>query len=233
MRARSHAGLVVLSLALTVGACGTGALTGSSGGTTPGGGGVTGPATYAGAMADSLKSGALTLTISSTAAVTGTLTFVGGPAAAIVGNYDSSTGYLIANGGGYSLSGTPSGGTFAGKYSGPGGLGYFVVVSDAVTRLSHKTYCGQYQSTTGNGFLDAVITSDGVVTGFAVQTIGNASSVTFTGNLTGILFAAITNQATTVTGKVSVDLSTITGSYAPLAGTTAGTGTFSIGTGGC
>ena len=198
-----------------------------------GGGGIVGPATYAGALADSLKSGALTLTISSSAAVTGTLTFVGGPTVAITGSYDNSTAFLTANGGGYSLSGTPSSGTFAGSYSGPGGLGYFVVVADALTGVSHKSYCGQYQSTTGNGFISAVITGTGVVTGFAVQTSGNASSATFTGNLTGILLTAMTNQATTVTGRISVDQTTISGSYAPLAGSTVGTGTFSASTGGC
>lgn len=234
MRLRSYAGVVVPALAVAVGAGCTSALTGSSSvDTTPGGGGAVGPATYAGAMADSLKIGALTLTISSTASVSGTLTFVGGPTVAIAGSYEGSTAYLTANGGGYSLSGTPSNGTIAGKYSGPGGLGYYVVVADALTRVTHRTYCGQYQSTTGNGFIGAVIDGVGGVTGFAVQTAGNASSATFTGNLVGILLTAVTSQATSLTGKTSPDLTTITGSYAPLAGTTAGTGTFSVSTGGC
>jgi hypothetical protein len=103
--------------------------------------------------------------------------------------------------------------------------------------MTHTTYCGTYASSngTGNGWFSVVALSDGESAGFAVQTLGSASSATFIGTTDFILltFSATTNLAVQATGSVSPDLQTITGSYAPNIGATIGTGNFSATTGGC
>jgi len=232
-RATAHGFSVVAALLLATG-CGSGVGgTGITARNSPGGSGGGTPATYTGAIADSLKSGAVSLTIAASANVTGTLTFVGGPTVPVTGLFANGTDSIVTTGGGYALAGISSNGTMTGTYAGPGGTGRFVAASDSVTGVSHSTYCGLYQSTNGSGFFSAVIDANGAVHGFAVQTIGSAESATFFGNLTAGVLTAISSQAVSVTGTISADLTTITGSYAPLAGGAAGTGTYSASTGGC
>jgi hypothetical protein len=198
-----------------------------------GGGGVT--AVYTGAIADSLNRGEVAFTVSPSSSVTGLLTFVGGPTIPVTGSADSAAATITVIGGGYTLSGSTNGGTVKGTYTGPSGNGFFAAVSDTLTLMTHTTYCGTYASSNGNGWFSVVARSDGETDGFAVQTFGSASSTTFTGttDFTLLRFAATTTQSVQATGNVSSDFQTITGSYAPTIGTTTGTGTFSVTTGGC
>ncbi|MFI5233427.1 MAG: hypothetical protein ACHQSE_13040 [Gemmatimonadales bacterium] len=227
-----------LSALAFVTACGSGMLdatrpplvTVSGGG---GGGGVS--AAYTGVIADSLHRGALAVTVSSASSVTGLLTFVGGPTIPVTGIADSATSSITVNGSGYTLSGTTHSGTVQGTYTGPSGDGFFAAASDTLTHMTHTSYCGTYTSNNGNGWFSVVALSDGESAGFAVQTLGSAASHTFIGttDFTVLTFAATTDQAVQATGTVSSDFQTIIGSYAPTIGTTAGTGSFSVTTGGC
>ena len=203
--------------------------------TVSGGGGGGGSAAYTGAIADSLHRGSVALTVSGTSGVTGLLTFVGGPTIAVTGAADSAAATMTASGSGYTLTGNTHTGTVQGTYTGPSGNGFFAATADTLTQLTHRTYCGTYTSTNGNGWFSVVALSDGESAGFAVQTSGFASSVTFIGttDFTALTFAATTTQSVQATGTVSSDLQTIIGSYAPTIGTTTGTGNFSVTTGGC
>jgi hypothetical protein len=225
-----------LAAVLFATACGSGMLdvgfpTGASSG---GGASASTAATYLGALADSLKHGTISITVSSGSSVSGVLTFVGGPTIPVTGTADSATSVVSVTGGGYTVSGFTNLGTMQGSYSTGGHTGYFAAASDSLTGMTHTTYCGVYNSTNGNGWFSVVALSDGEAAGFAVQTIGTASSATFTGTIVNSLtFTAVTSQATPISGSLSADLQTITGTYAPAVGAVTGTGTFSANTGGC
>jgi fibronectin-binding autotransporter adhesin len=224
----------MIATLLIASACGSGQLdVGFPTGNTAGGGGGGAPTTYAGTIADSLKSGIISVTVSPSLTALGSITFIGGAPISLTGTLNGTANTLAVTGGGYTLSGSTSAGSLTGTYSGPGGTGDFVATSDSVTTLSHRTYCGRYTSTNGNGFFNAVITSDGAISGIAMETTGSAGSATFTGNVTGTTLVGISSQAVSITGTITTDLTTITGSYAPLAGSVAGTGTFSSSTGSC
>lgn len=237
MRSRSSLNrLTALAAVVLATSCGGGTLdVGFPTSVTSGGGGSAGsPATYTGAIADSLKHGAISLTVSAGAAVSGAITFIGGPTVPLTGTADSATSQIAATGAGYILTGTTNLGTVQGSYTGSGGTGYFAAAADSLTQMSHSTYCGTYTSTNGNGWFSVVALSDGEAAGFAVQTVGLASSATFTGTIVNnATFNAITSLSASISGALSGDLQTITGTYAPSVGTTAGTGTFSASTGGC
>ena len=135
----------------------------------------------------------------------------------------------------YILTGFTNLGTVQGTYTGPTGNGFFAAAADSLTGMSHTSYCGLYTSTNGNGWFSMVALSDGETGGFVVQTLGTgAASTAFTGNIVNsATFTGVTNLGVSITGSLSTDLQTITGSYAPSIGTTTGTGTFSATTGGC
>ncbi len=217
-------------------ACGSGMLdegfpTGVSGG---GGASASTSATYLGVIADSLKRGHLSVTVSSISSVSGVLTFIGGPTVPVTGTVDTAAQQVSVTGGGYSLTGFTNNGTIQGSYTGPGGNGLFAAAADSLTGMIHTSYCGSYTSTNGNGWFSMVALSDGETGGIAVQTRGSASSTAFTGTIIGnTTFTAVTNQAVSISGSLSTDLQTITGTYSPMVGTTAGTGTFAATTGGC
>lgn len=228
--------LAALAAVVLVTSCGGGTLeVGFPTSVTNGGGGSAGsPATYTGAIADSLKHGAVSLTVSVASTVSGTITFVGGPTVPLTGTADSATSQISATGGGYILTGTTNLGTVQGSYFGSGGNGFFVAAADSLTQMTHSTYCGTYTSSNGNGWFSMVALSDGEAAGFAVQTLGAASSASFTGTIVNALtFTAITSLSVPINGTLTPDLQTITGTYAPSIGTTAGTGNFSAATGGC
>jgi hypothetical protein len=236
--ARSLAMIASLACA---GACGSSPLSldfpaGNRGGG-GGGGGGTATATYLGAIGDSLRYGALSFTVTSSNVVNGTLTFVGGPIVPVAGVVDTA-GRISATGSNYTIAGHPSSGTISGSYTGPGGGGFLVAASDSLTGMAHTTYCGTYTSTNGNGWIAILILSSGSTRGFVVQTSGTAASSAFSGTvLNGTALTAMTNIGVTITGSVSADLQTVTGSYAPpVAGATSTgteTGQFTATAGGC
>lgn len=217
-------------------ACGSGMLdegfpTGVSGG---GSASVGTPANYLGVMADSLKRGHLSIIVSSASTVTGVLTFLGGPTISLTGTADTASQQVTMTGSGYNLTGFTNLGTMQGTYTGPGVTGLFAAAADSLTGMSHTSYCGSYTSTNGNGWFSMVALSDGETGGIAVQTLGSAMSTAFTGTIIGnSSFTGVTNQAVSISGTLSTDLQTISGTYAPTVGTTVGTGTFSATTGGC
>lgn len=220
--------------------CGSGMLdVGFPTAVTNAGGGTTGAsAIYVGEMADSLRHGTLSLTVSSALSVTGLLTFAGGPTVQVAGSVDTVVNAIHATGGGYSISGFTNLGTISGSYSGAGVSGFLVATSDSLTGLTHNTYCGSYTSTYSSGFIAVQVLSRGDVGGFAVQTSGTSVSSFLTGTVIGgFSFAAVTTAGVPLSGSLSADLSTITGTYAPPVAnsttTNTATGQFSMTTGGC
>ncbi len=203
--------------------------------TLSGGGGSGAAATYSGAAADSLFHGKIEVNVTGGTAATGVLTFVGGATVQLTGGVDSAAASMNLTGGGYTFTGTTHTGTVQGTYTSADGNGFFAAASDTLTHMTHTTYCGVYTSTNGNGWFAVVGLSDGQSAGFSVQTLGSASSATMLGtiNFSLLTFAASTSQAVAVTGTLTSDLQTITGSYAPNVGTTTGTGTFSATASGC
>lgn len=226
-----------LAAAIGAAACGSGVLDAGYPTSVNGAGGgasVGSAATYIGAIADSSHHGVLSITVSSLQAVTGTMTFTGGPTVSLTGTVDTVAQTLHASGSGYSMTAYPHTGTMLGNYSGPAGtsVGYLAITSDSLTQMTHTTYCGVYTSTNGNGRIAFVVLNDGDTGGFAVQTAGSAASQSLTGTLiNGLTFSGVTSLTAPITGTVTG--TTLTGSYAPAIGSTAGTGTFSASVGGC
>jgi hypothetical protein len=232
--------LLAIAALFAAGACGSGMLdVGFPAQVTGGGGASSGTsASYIGAMGDSLKHGTLTITVSPALAVTGVLTFAGGPNVTITGTVDTIAQQLTATGSGYTVTAFPSGGTLGGRYTGPTGNGFLVAAADSLTGQSHKTYCGAYTSTNSTGRLTVQVLSTGAASGFAVQTSGTALSSFFSGTvISNTELTAVTDQGVALSGSLSLDLSAITGTYAPpVAGSSAvntATGTFSASVSGC
>jgi hypothetical protein len=229
-----------LAAILLAGACGSGMLNvGFPTGVSGGGGGAAGtPANYIGSLADSLKHGSLSLTVSASFSVSGALTFAGGPTVPITGTVDTAAQEIRATGGGYTILAFTNLGTVSGSYTGPGGNGFLVATSDSLTGMTHKTYCGVYTSTNSNGRFSIQVLSSGQAGGYVVQTSGTAVSSFFTGTvINNQTLTAVTNGGVAISGVVSSDLATIAGNYAPpVAGSSsagAATGQFSATTGGC
>lgn len=242
MRSRSSVGsIAATAVLLFASACGSGMLNvGYPTGVTGGGGGtsVGSPATYVGAIGDSLKRGTTSLTVSGSLSVTGVFTFAGGPTVQMTGTVDTAAAEMHASGGGYVLTGFTNVGALSGFYTGPGGNGFVVASADSLTHQTHKTYCGVYTSTNSNGRFAIQVLASGDAGGFVAQTFGTAVSSFFTGTVIGnVTLTAVTNAGTAISGTMSSDQSTITGTYAPpvanssSAGTA--TGVFSATTGGC
>lgn len=221
-------------------ACGSGMLDVGHPTAPSGGGGATvgSPANYAGTIGDSLKRGTVAISVSSTLNVTGTFTFVGGPTVPMAGTVDTAAGLMHATGGGYTFTGFTNVGTLGGSYTGATGTGYVVASSDSLTHETHKSYCGFYNSTNSNGRISIQILAAGSAGGFVAQTSGTSLSSFLTGNLiNNVSFTGSTNTGVNITGLMSSDHSTLTGSYAPPAGgsTSPGsaTGNFSATISGC
>jgi hypothetical protein len=221
-------------------ACGSGMLDVGHGTTTTSGGGgsVGSPANYTGTMGDSLKRGTLALTVSAALGVTGTFTFVGGPTVPLTGTVDTAAGTMNASGGGYTLTGFASLGTLSASYTGPTGNGFAVASSDSLTLQTHRTYCGSYTSTNSNGRISIQVLSGGAAGGWVINTTGTSVSSFLTGSVvSNVTFTGSTNTGFSITGVMSSDLTTITGSYAPPAGgsSTPGTatGSFTVSVSGC
>ena len=242
MRSHSNVGTIGAAAALLLtSACGSGMLNVGFPTSVIGGGGgasVGTPAIYVGAMGDSLKRGTASLTVSASFAVTGVLTFAGGPTVPMTGTVDTAAAALHASGGGYTVTGITNNGTLSGSYTGPGGNGFLVASADSVTHQAHRTYCGVYTSTNSNGRFAIQVLTSGNAGGFVVQTFGTSANSAFTGTvINNQTLTAVTNAGIAIGGTVSTDQATITGTYAPpVAGSSSpgtATGQFSATTGGC
>ena len=236
MRSRSlvrH--IYIVAALLAAAACGSGVLDVGHPVSVSGGGGgasVAAAATYDGIIADSLRHGRLSLQVAGNLSASGTLTFAGGPTVPLTGTVDTIAQTINTTGGGYTVTANKFRGTIQGNFTGPGGNGFLAATSDSLTALGHTSYCGTYTSTNGNGWMSMVILSDGESAGFTVNTAGRAVSTTFSGNLVGsITFTAQSDANVPINGTLAGG--TITGTYSPPIGGTAGTGTFTVSSGGC
>ena len=195
-------------------------------------------AAYVGVLADSLKHGNVTITVSPTLSVTGTLNFAGGPTVSLTGLVDTVQEEIHASGGGYTIGGFVVAGQLSAVYVGPGASGYIVATSDSLTGETHQTYCGQYASTNSNGRIMMQVTTGGSAAGFVIQTTGTSLSSFFNGTVVNsTIFTSVTQAGVALNGSVSPDQSAITGTYAPpvanSSGVNSATGTFSATRGGC
>jgi hypothetical protein len=205
-----------------------------------GGGGGGSSSAYTGTIGDSLQHGTLSITVSSTLSVTGSLVFTGGSTVPVTGTVDTVGQELHASGGGYILSAfidNPTG-TLTGVYSGPAVPGFFVAASDSLTGQTHVTYCGPYTSTNSNGRMTIQVLANGGAAGFATQTTGTAASTFLSGTvINNSVLTGVTDLGVAFSGTLSVDQTTITGVYAPAVAGASGannaTGTFTATRGGC
>ena len=160
-----HANLCVL-VALTMGAAACGDATGGSPGTTS----TTFEGIIAGDSASGLLSGKISLTIETASLgvgsptlvyertgaaasvnVTGTLTLVGGTIINLTGSYDTGAHTLSIAGGGYTFTGTFSGGVLSGTFTTPGGgTGSFSTATPTGGGAVYS-FCGTAVSTTKAG----------------------------------------------------------------------------------
>jgi hypothetical protein len=235
--------IAALSAVAIATACGSGMLdVGHSTAPSGGGGGtntsIGAAASYTGIVADSLKKGTVTITVSATLTVTGTMTFAGGPIVPLTGVVDTVQQELHASGGGFLVSAFTEQGTLAGIYGSGPQQGFLVATSDSVAGQTHKTYCGTYTSTNSNGRFIMQVQLGGAVAGFAIETSGHSTSSFFNATvINNSILTGATQAGTAFNGSVSADQSTISGSYAPPVtnATTPNTaiGTFTTTIGGC
>ncbi len=205
-----------------------------------GGSGGGSSSAYTGTIGDSLQHGTVSITVSSTLSVTGTLVFIGGSTVPITGTVDTVGQELHASGSGYTLSAfidNPTG-TLTGVYAGPAVPGFFVAASDSLTGQTHITYCGPYTSTNSTGRMTIQVLSAGDAAGFAIQQTGTAASTFLSGTvISGSALTGVTDSGVAFSGTLSTDQSTITGVYAPpvagASGVNNATGTFTATRGGC
>lgn len=205
-----------------------------------GGGGGGSSSAYTGTIGDSLQHGSVSITVSPTFTVTGTIAFTGGSTVTIAGTVDTVNQELHASGSGYTLTAftdNPTG-TLTGVYAGPAVPGFFVAASDSLTGQTHITYCGPYTSTNSNGRMTIQVLSAGGAAGFAIQQTGTAVSTFLSGTvISGSALTGVTDSGVAFSGTLSVDQSTITGVYAPPVANASGvnnaTGTFTATRGGC
>lgn len=146
-----------------------------------------GPAQFAGTFAGSSSgtgvsgSLAVTLAVSSAPATgtmglraqmaaTGTLTLAAGGTVDLAGTYDDGTGAVTLEGGGWSVSGTRSGGALSGVVTSPAGIvGGFVAAQSG--SAAPRVYCGTYASSTPGGPRGHfnLVVSGATVSGLAVD----------------------------------------------------------------
>src|SRR5258708_5476340 len=199
--------------------------------TTPTTGQVGGTVSYVGAFASPAESGTLMLTsVAASTAVSGSLVLLNGQTFAVNGTLAASGAFSIS-GGGYSFTGTLANSVVTGTYSGPNGAGQFAAQAPVASGSASSVYCGTFVAKPDFGWFSAVVSSTGVVAGFAVPAPGSSGvAVTFSGTITGTTLSAISSQNVSIQGTRSADGTSLSGTFVPNGG---GTGTFSGSTGAC
>lgn len=181
---------------------------------------TTGNTTYAGTIANSKESGALTLNVANgkvnsgentLGTVTGSIKLSTGTTISLNGTITNGT--ISVSGGGYTFSGIITNGKISGTYTGPNGTGAFSAQSSS--NNSAKTYLGTYQDNdqTSHGYLNLTLNGN-VITGLAVSAT-NSDMTYLAGTLSGtditIQDAGHPADGTIANGKLSG--STISGTY--------------------
>ncbi|HYQ87085.1 MAG TPA: hypothetical protein VES59_07585, partial [Bacteroidota bacterium] len=158
--------------------------------TNPPGGGTTTYTTYAGTFAGSSESGSMSVTrtthspeaLPKTAAIdsiTGTLKISGGATIILKGTLNTADGSFTVSGGGYTFTGTLSGTSISGSYTGPNGPGSFTM--KASSNNSVKVFVGTFTSQAGrsNGRFNLAWDSTGAtLNGLAVSDSGSNTQLT-------------------------------------------------------
>jgi hypothetical protein len=174
--------------------------------------------TYVGTIASGTESGSITVAVSLgksngiSGGVSGTLKLVRPSAATISLSGTFSNNALSVSGGGYTFAGTLTGGTIAGSYAGPNGIGTFTTQSS--TNNSAQVYAGTFTSTVAgqpSGTFNLVINGT-VITGLAI-TSDNQTTVYLAGTLSGTTITI--RDASSNTGIATGTLSgtTVSGSF--------------------
>jgi len=157
--------------------------------------------------------------------VVATVNLGGGKTFSLTGTWDDATKTLTITGNGYSLTGTLTGSTLSGMYTGPNGGGSFALqaaVSGAV-----NVYCGTYMGSGGNGSWNLVQGADNKLSGSYTPSGGTGSGL-LTGTLTGGAIALVVSTGGAANGTLAGDA--INGTYGkPPAATDGGTWTGSKG----
>lgn len=190
------------------------------------------PQTFSGTLAGSSMSGALTLTIEDTS-VTGTLTLIsarGGFMPPLAGNYNANTGAITFSGGGFSFTGTISGGVLSGTWTGPDGSSgtFSAYLHGSSDGDEVRVYCGTYDTAQDDGTLNIVRRGTDLL-GMAVE-YGEDNATGLRGRVNGrnitVWLMNDGSQTPVATGVFSEDFSTASGSIAASDGNT---GTWSVG----
>ncbi len=174
--------------------------------------------TYVGTLAGAQTSGVLEVTIDGSDA-SGSVTLTGGTARSasssanppLTGSFNS--GALQLEGGGYTFTGTLSGGVLSGTWTGPGGAsGSFSALLEG-EGVVVAVYCGTYDTANDNGTFN-LVRQDASLRGFAVSSVDGDTidlSGSVSGNTLTIYATAAGPQANVATATLSADGSTFTG----------------------
>lgn len=137
----------------------------------------------------------------STPSVSGTITTTSGSATSVTGTYNTSTNALQLSGGGFTFTGSRSGSSITGTFTGPSGsTGGFSTLN--ATAGSVTVYCGTFTSLGGkeSGIFNIQTSSSGTASGTSSTSRG---STALTGTVTGSTLQLTVASGGTMTGAVS------------------------------
>ncbi len=167
------------------------------------------------------QSGALTVTIDGETA-TGAVTVASARlAASATGSYDPATGAVSLSGSGYTFTGTISGTTLSGTWTGPGGTsGVYTTSVSGSGADAVAVYCGSYAGRDDDGgpvegTLNVVI-REAALTGFAASTLdGDATAIA--GSVSGrdvtVWVEEDPTRTTVATGTLTADGARLDGTF--------------------
>lgn len=167
---------------------------------------------FVGSFASATESGTVSFSLAS--ASSGSMVQVNGTTTALTGTYAASTGAVSLSGGGFTFNGTVASGGLTGTFASMKSSGKFSA-AQVTAGATTKTFCGSYVTTGDYGWLNLVVSSTGVVSGFTVSGNPMGSSSTITGTLVGTTLTSTTNLSGAINGVVTADGTTFNGTYVP------------------
>lgn len=175
--------------------------------------------TYVGTLAGAQTSGVLEVTVEGSDA-SGSFTLAGAARSTsgsvrppLTGSFNAGTGALQLSGGGYTFTGTLSGGVLSGSWTGPDGTSgtWTALVEGEGTVVA--VYCGVYDTSNDEGTFN-LVRQDANLRGFAVSSVDGDTiglSGTVSGNTLSIYPTENGPQANVATATLSADGTTFTG----------------------
>ena len=176
--------------------------------------------TYVGTLAGAQTSGVLEVTIDGDDA-SGSFALTGGAARSasasamppLTGSFNSGTGALSLEGGGYTFTGSLVNGVLSGTWTGPDGTsGSFSALLEGEGTVV-AVYCGVYDTVNDNGTFN-LVRQDASLRGFAVSS-DDGDTIDLSGSVSGntlMIFATAAGQTANVaTATLSADGSTFSG----------------------